>query len=293
MTFSLTWLPGVLRAEGLKVAEEPGWRSRGRREMGPGGVLGVMCHHTAGPARGNMPSLGVLRDGRPATKTAKALAGPLSQLGLGRDGTFYVVAAGACNHAGEGIWQGHTTGNSRFIGIEAENVGTGAERWPDVQMDAYARGVAAILRHVGADPIMCCAHREYAPKRKIDPRFNDGFTMAMFRAQVKAFMDGTGTRRPIIPSRSVHQDGGVAVTRRTLRRGMENDEVKDLQRRLGLTGKDLDGDFGAKTEAAVRAFQRGKTDAEGRPIVADGIVGPRTWALLTGAAAPAPAAVPA
>src|SRR5580700_4344959 len=49
--------------------------------------------------------------------------GPLAQLGLGRDGTFYVVAAGRCNQAGQGSWQGVTTGNSSFIGIEAENTG--------------------------------------------------------------------------------------------------------------------------------------------------------------------------
>ncbi len=278
MTFSLTWLPGVLLAEGLKVAEVDGWRSRGRREMGK--VLGVMCHHTAGPAKGNMPSLGVLRDGRPATKTAKALPGPLSQLGLGRDGTFYVVAAGATNHAGAGAWQGHTSGNANFIGIEAENVGTGKETWPDVQMDAYMRGVAAILRHIGADPMMCCAHREFAPKRKIDPKFNDGFTMDMFRTRVKSLMNGTGTRRPLIAPKSVHAESGAEVRRRTLRRGMEGKDVEDLQRRLGLTGKDLDGEFGRFTEAEVRAFQRGKTDAEGQPVVPDGIVGPKTWALL-------------
>jgi hypothetical protein len=278
MTFSLTWLPSVLLAEGLKVAEVEGWKSRGRREMGR--VLGVMCHHTAGPARGNMPSLRVLRDGRPPTRTSKGLAGPLSQLGLGRDGTFYVVAAGATNHAGAGIWQGHTSGNANFIGIEAENVGTGAERWPEVQMDAYVRGVAAILRHVGADPIMCCAHREYAPGRKIDPKFNDGFTMAMFRARVKALMTGTGTRRPLIPSRTVRQDGAATIARRTLRRGMEGEDVREMQGRLGLTDDKVDGDFGPGTEAAVRAFQRGRVDAEGRPIVPDGIVGPKTWALL-------------
>jgi peptidoglycan hydrolase-like protein with peptidoglycan-binding domain len=286
MTFSLTWLPGVLLAEGLKVAEVDGWRTRGRREMGT--VVGVMCHHTAGPLKGNMPSLKVLTDGRPATKTAKALPGPLSQLGLGRDGTFYVVAAGACNHAGEGSWQGHTSGNRNFIGIEAENIGTGKETWPDVQMDAYMRGVAAILRHIGADPMMCCGHLEYAPRRKIDPVFNDGFNMKTFRARVKLLMNGTATRRPLIPPKSVTNETGAAITRRTLRRGMEGDDVKDLQRRLGLAGKDVDGVFGRFTEAAVRDFQRGKTDAENKAIVPDGIVGPKTWALLLRA----PASVP-
>ena len=115
MAFKLTWLAEVLEDAGLKVAEQTGWRTRGHGDMGT--VSGVMCHHTAGPLSGNMPSLGVITNGRPG------LAGPLSQLGLGRDGTYYVVAAGRCSHAGGGNWQGITTGNSSFIGIEAENTG--------------------------------------------------------------------------------------------------------------------------------------------------------------------------
>ena len=75
MAFQLTWLPVVLRNAGLKVAEVDGWPNRGRSEMGV--VKGVICHHTAGPRSGNMPSLGVLKNGR------ADLAGPLAQLGLG------------------------------------------------------------------------------------------------------------------------------------------------------------------------------------------------------------------
>src|SRR5260370_17384806 len=113
MAFSLTWLPEVLEDAGLKVAEQPGWRTRGRSDVGS--IKGVMCHHTSGPPNGIMPSLGIVTNGRPD------LAGPLAQLCLGRDGTFFVVAAGRCNHAGVGNWQSITTGNSSFIAIHAEN----------------------------------------------------------------------------------------------------------------------------------------------------------------------------
>ena len=60
MVFKLTWLPEVLKSAGLKVAEVRGWQARGRREMGT--VVGVMCHHTAGPGpnKGTMASLDVL-----------------------------------------------------------------------------------------------------------------------------------------------------------------------------------------------------------------------------------------
>lgn len=182
MAFSLTWLPAVLLDAGLKVAEQPGWQTRGHGDVGV--IRGVMCHHTAGARTGNMPSLHVVTNGR------FDLPGPLSQLCLGRDGTFFVVAAGRCNHAGNGNWQGIVTGNTSFIGIEAENTGElhgpRADPWPAVQLDAYRRGVAAILREIKGDAIMCCGHREYAlpAGRKPDPTFD----MEDFRRQVAAIL---------------------------------------------------------------------------------------------------------
>jgi N-acetyl-anhydromuramyl-L-alanine amidase AmpD len=217
-----------------------------------------MCHHTAGPKAGIMPSLKVITDGRPG------LAGPLSQLGLGRDGTWFVVAAGRASHAGAGSWKGITAGNSSFIGIEAENMGTAADPWPAVQMDAYRRGVAAILDKLGADVSMCCGHKEYAlPRgRKPDPSFD----MDDFRKGVAAILDGTAPVPPPIPARD-------AGKRPTLRRGATGDLVKTIQAKVGV---DPDGDFGPKTEAAVRAFQRK------HGLVPDGIVGPATWKAIDG-----------
>jgi murein L,D-transpeptidase YcbB/YkuD len=173
-----------------------------------------------------------------------------------------VVAAGRCNHAGGGNWQGLTTGNSNFIGIEAENTGLvsgpKADSWPAVQLDAYRRGVAAILKKVRANAIMCCGHKEYAlPQgRKNDPNFD----MTNFRVQVASIMAGTAPDVSIIPG----IDGGG---RPTMRRGSTGDLVKDIQAKVGV--------FDAETEAAVRQFQRD------HGLVPDGIVGPRTWATLT------------
>lgn len=258
MPYSLTWLLEVLQSAGLKVAEVPGWAHRGRAEMGR--VRGVMCHHTGTTAAGNMPTLRILRDGR------SDLPGPLCQLGLARDGTYYVVAAGRANHAGGGRWEGIDTGNSSFIGIEAENGGRNHDLWPDVQMDAYRRGVAAILKKIGANARMCCGHREYARPagRKPDPKFD----MDAFRTSVGNIMQGVGEIRPQIPPSD--PQSGYPTHRRG---GAMNkvDLVKIIQIKIGITA---DGVFGPATEAAVRRFQRSKA------IVDDGIVGPKTWAAI-------------
>jgi hypothetical protein len=266
MTFSLLWLPDVLKAAGLKVAVVPGWESRGRSEMGP--VMGVLCHHTAGSRRGNMPTLDLLVRGREASPGAEALAGPLCQLGLGRDGTYYVVAAGRANHAGKGVWQGITTGNSNFIGIEAENTGGADDRpWPAVQIDAYQRGVAAILRRVGRGAEFCAGHKEYAPERKTDPDFD----MNVFRAGVAAILAGTAPPPVLIPAAEPPRATGEAG-RPTLRRGMESSFVRQLQIKLHIDPPT--GLFGPITEAAVRDLQRA------RNMVPEGIVGPKTWAAV-------------
>jgi hypothetical protein len=199
MTFSLTWLPATLRSVGLKVAEIDGWENRGRAEFGP--LRGALCHHTAGPRTGNMPSLRTLIDGRPD------LPGPLAQLGLGRDGTFYVVAAARCNHAGAGRWGNVTTGNSNFIGVEAENTGAPDDLpWPDIQMDAYRRGVAAILAHAGLSADACAGHKEYAlpAGRKNDPDFD----MAVFRKGVAGILSGAAAPPALIPKQ---EEGGLST----------------------------------------------------------------------------------
>jgi len=261
MAFSLTWLPEVLKDAGLKVAEVSGWKDRGRGDVGV--IKGVMCHHTVGSKTGNMPSLKILTDGR------SDLPGPLSQLGLGRDGTFFVIAAGRANHAGSGEWKGITTGNSSFIGIEGENLGTRDEfPWPTVQMDAYRRGVAAILKHIGQGSQMCCGHKEYAlPEgRKPDPLFD----MNVFRLEVDMIMKGTVRPPVLIPSVD-------PLGRPTLRRGDTGSLVAQIQTKLNVdTSGSGVGAFGPRTEATVRKFQ------EDKGLVPDGIVGPKTWAALDG-----------
>lgn len=255
MSFTLTWLKDVLLQAGLKVAPVDGWERRGIAEMGE--VQGILCHHTAGSKNGNMPSLGIITNGR------ADLHGPLAHLGLGRDGTFYIVAAGRCNHAGPGNWNGITSGNTHLIGIEAENTGLSNDNpWPAVQLDAYYRGVAAILKHIGKDASFCAGHKEYAlPRgRKSDPDFD----MIAFRSKVSAILTGAARPSPLIPAVNAN---GI----RTIRRGDTGPLVKQLQAKLSLT---QDGVFGPGTEAAAREFQRQ------HGLVPDGIIGPKSWAIL-------------
>lgn len=260
MTFSLVWLPDVLKTAGLKVALDPGWENRGHGDVGS--ILGIICHHTAGVRTGIMPSLKVVRDGRPDLK------GPLSQLGLGRDGTYFVIAAGRCFHAGAGVWNGLTNGNTNFIGIEAENTGRADDfPWPAVQLDAYRRGVAAILKHLGLRADACCGHREYARPigRKSDPVFD----MMSFRTSLAGIM--TSSAVPLLIPQAEPSGAG----RPTLRRGATGLLVEEVQRKVGV--ETPNGVFGPKTEARVREFQRT------HGMVPDGIVGPKTWDALDAA----------
>ena len=256
MDYSLVWLEPVLLGAGLKVAPTPGWKSRGRGDMGV--IKGVICHHTAGPKQGNMPSLGIVTNGRPD------LPGPLAQLGLGRDGAFYLISAGRANHAGRGTWAEVSSGNTNFIGIEAENTGLPDDVWPQAQVEAYARGVAAILRYAGLTHDSCCGHREYAlPKgRKSDPSFD----MDAFRGQIAGHLAAPGGPPALIPAAD-------AKNRPTQRRDGAAPSIAEIQAKVGAAAT---GVFDAVTEAAVREFQRS------HGLNPDGIVGPKTWAMMDG-----------
>lgn len=67
------------------------------------------------------------------------------------------------------------------------------------------------------------------------------------------------------------------LARPTLRRGSEDGYVYDLQRGLRDNGfpVTVDGDFGPATEMAVKMLQRQ------HGLWVDGIVGPRTWTLIS------------
>jgi hypothetical protein len=112
------------------------------------------------------------------------LAGPLCHVVLDPHGTCHLVAAGRANHAGAGGWKG-LSGNSTVFGIEAVHDGSSRTPWPEEQLAAYVVAAGALARMAGFGPGAICAHREWAPRRKVDPV---GVDMDRFRDDVARYL---------------------------------------------------------------------------------------------------------
>lgn len=142
----------TLRAFGLTVVEVNGCWTRGTDTLDPDGSVN---HHTAGAAFGDAPSLGYV--------VRNVLCNALQSRQRDRNGldVIYFVAAGKANHAGVGAWRG-VSGNSHFVGLEVEHVGSSAEPFPSSRRETSARFHAATARHFRFAPGMVCQHHEYA-----------------------------------------------------------------------------------------------------------------------------------
>jgi hypothetical protein len=165
----LTDLAQWLRDAGLTVIEYEGWQTRAR---GSGGYsinpLCVMWHHTAsGPSWDGQRDADYIATGDDDA--------PLANLYIRRDGTVYVIAAGATNTNGKGKSLTFSRGtvptdgmNSHAVGVEMGNDGIG-EFWPQEQIDAAFIVSNVINAMLGNIPRDLATHHEYAPDRKIDP----------------------------------------------------------------------------------------------------------------------------
>lgn len=120
-----------------------------------------------------------------------------------------------------------------------------------------------------------------------------GGSMAQFRADVKTLLNGENspsdtvviegketikeTAKPTQTAQKTAVNESGVVTMKTLRKNNKGTQVKVLQWLLNENGFDCgnaDGIFGAKTLAAVKAYQK----AHG--LTADGIVGRNTWTSI-------------
>lgn len=230
----LTDLANACRKSGLDVVEVAGWRTRGHGEMTA--VETIVCHHTATSkaASGDYPSLAIVRDGR------SDLPGPLSQLGLGRSGTVYVIAAGVSWHAGETFTDSQD--NWHAIGIEAE--ADGLSSWPDEQIDAYARLCAALCEHYDLDVTRVQGHKEVAaPKgRKVDPNFD----MTAFRQAVASVQedDMPFTEKELRAIIREETEAAIKPTDDVVRAKLSraNEALREANRRLAKLGAEMVAD---------------------------------------------------
>jgi hypothetical protein len=186
----MAFRPGVIdacRDWGLTVHESPGCRTRGQSDFAPRGVL---FHHDVIP---DAPGTGdtvprIIIVGRGASPTAPALPGPLANFWLETDGDVHVAACGTANHAGAGSWPGiGANDNDLSWGVEMNNLGTPADPWPRVQIEAAWRLGAALADFSGFPVGRVIGHKEWAPDRKIDPHSLD---MHEFRRHVAAQTKG-------------------------------------------------------------------------------------------------------
>lgn len=104
-----------------------------------------------------------------------------------------VEDTGVAWHAGVSSWARYGTAGQRSVndvslGVELENLNTGNDPYPEVQLIALARLVYRWIVHYGWLPQV--GHATIAPGRKTDPA---GFPWARYRQLVDEFIQGTRT----------------------------------------------------------------------------------------------------
>jgi LysM repeat protein len=161
----------LLRAEGIEVVECDGWKTRARSSGGfASAPLGIQWHHTASSTSPENDT---------AWQTEGSDDAPIGNGTIMRDGSVWLVAAGASNTAGKGgpitFSRGTApldSGNSTTWAWEVANNGTG-EAWPQVQIDTYFLASIVMNKRFGNKPDDIMTHTGWCepscPGRKIDP----------------------------------------------------------------------------------------------------------------------------
>ena len=242
------------------------------RPMSP---VGIVVHHTASYSKADPDAVIEM-----CIRGVNGIPGPLYNYMIKRDGTIVCLSEKfKANHAGRGSRKvmdrlrndkkvieasvpGRSTFNASLFGVAIINDGIG-EDVPDAQMDALARFCAFLCDAHSWNPLSrVIGHKEYTT-RKIDPVFN----MKAFRHLVNTHTVG----KPASISPSPEDEGEMIPFPGVLRKGSQSAAVKFVQ---SCVGAKRDGVFGRGTRAKVIKWQR----AHG--LVADGIVGPATWAAM-------------
>lgn len=166
----LTDMADVIRAAGVPVVEQDGWKSRARSSGGysSGRPWCVMWHHTASSATATAK-------GDTDYMSFNADTKPIANIMMARDGAAWVLAAGATNTNGKGVARKFSKGtvpadsmNTYAIGMEIQNTGVG-QAYSPACIDNCFKVSIALCRAYGLQPDDVDQHVDYSPGRKIDP----------------------------------------------------------------------------------------------------------------------------
>jgi lysozyme family protein len=139
-----------------------------------------------------------------------------------------------------------------FTNIYSSGKYTSDGRWSDTAVSRQCGGIALLLRMIGTGRI---------PAELPQPGDVD---------------EPPGRPIPLVPA--------PRYPGRMLRREMSGPNITLIQQRLAALGISevgpVDGDFGERTEWAIKLFQARHEDSRGEPLEIDGVVGPMTWNSL-------------
>jgi peptidoglycan hydrolase-like protein with peptidoglycan-binding domain/uncharacterized protein YkwD len=175
------------------------------------------------------------------------------------EGTLYVTTSGAAN------------ATTPFEGMPGAGAGAGAAmNRPLLEQGAQGPAVSELQRLLGQQGCVVTVDGDFGPQ-------TDRAVQA-FQAGMDLAVDGVvGPQTWAALVQTTAAGAGAAMNRPVLEQGSCGPAVRELQRQLGQHGYQvaIDGDFGAQTLTAVRAFQKAKG------LTVDGVVGPQTWGALS------------
>lgn len=129
-------------------------------------------------------------------------------------------------------------------------------------------------------------HVELSPDHCDDPGYINHWFLFLWNGEVPVAAPAPAPApapQPVAEAdSSAPAEKGTAWTGRSMRKGSRGERVKLVQQALNDKGHNagpVDGKFGPKTDAAVKAFQQANQPEAG-PV--DGIVGKITWTVLFG-----------
>lgn len=271
------------------------------RKIKPSGIV----VHSTGANNPNLkryvgPDDGILGKNQYNNHWNKSDANKCVHAFIGRvaDGTIKIYQTLPWNYRCWGVGSGKKGSyNSTHIQFEICEDGLKDESYYKEAFDLAIRLSAFLCKEYGIKPENVVGHYEawaagygsnHGDPRNWQKKF--GGSMDEFRASVAALIGGNNSpaevtvskaeqgtaeaQKPAQEAQKTAQEESVVYDMKTLRNGNRGTQVMVLQYLLNAKGYSAgkeDGIFGAKTLAAVKAFQKA------RGLSVDGIVGKKTW----------------